>query len=489
MTTIQELQQLRLETRDTRKRIAMIERSWEQQKEKSQLLEQRNKLLEKKVNKLKQKNNILEKLIKELKDQLNQSDGHKDSLINLIFKPNKKSNNDDNVSARSRGAIIGHAGYGRKKSSRVDQTKYIHLSHCPCCNNKLNQSSSYHIRTIEDIPLPQATITTRYHIQRQWCGKCQKEVRGSPPGSLPGFRIGLNLISWLMVQKYSLRLPLNLISQSLKEQYECSLTTGAIQNTFHRLKHQFTDQYQQILAKIQRGRVKHADETGWRVNGQNNWCWLITNDKSAYYTITESRSKGVAKELIGKISKGILVRDDYRAYQKLPLQQQSCWAHLLRKSHELSNSDNASDTVKVLHLELKKMFNEIQTIIDKPFKQKQRKKEYDQYLNKIRLIINRRYNDQDSQKIQTRIRNQEKNLITAIINPNVPLTNNKAERQIRPMVVTRKISGGSQSKAGAQTHAVNMTIMQTLKLEGKNLFTGLRELLDGDGKYVLERTE
>lgn len=41
---------------------------------------------------------------------------------------------------------------------------------------------------------------------------------------------------------------------------------------------------------------------------------------------------------------------------------------------------------------------------------------------------------------------QNKNLLTALLYENVPLTNNLAERAIRPMVVTRKISGGSRSR-------------------------------------------
>lgn len=75
-------------------------------------------------------------------------------------------------------------------------------------------------------------------------------------------------------------------------------------------------------------------------------------------------------------------------------------------------------------------------------------------------------------------KNQGANLIVALKYDCAPLTNNHAERQIRPMVATRKISGGSRSPQGATAHAVNMSIAQTLLLEGRAFFSGMRQLLN-----------
>ncbi|MBI4130425.1 transposase, partial [Candidatus Roizmanbacteria bacterium] len=55
--------------------------------------------------------------------------------------------------------------------------------------------------------------------------------------------------------------------------------------------------------------------------------------------------------------------------------------------------------------------------------------------------------------------------------------NNHAERVIRPLVVTRKISGGSRSVQGAQTHMVNMSVFQTIKLKNQPLTPTLKEYL------------
>ena len=98
----------------------------------------------------------------------------------------------------------------------------------------------------------------------------------------------------------------------------------------------------------------------------------------------------------------------------------------------------------------------------------------------------RHSHDDDAKAIQTRIANQHTNLITALLYEGVPPTNNHAERMIRPMVVTRKISGGSQSDRGAATHAVNMSVMQTIALQGQSFLKEITRILhEGNPRYAL----
>ena len=54
----------------------------------------------------------------------------------------------------------------------------------------------------------------------------------------------------------------------------------------------------------------------------------------------------------------------------------------------------------------------------------------------------------------------------------IPADNNKAEQELRPTVIARKISFGSQSKKGAETRSILMTILQTAKKKLKNNFVG-----------------
>jgi transposase len=235
--------------------------------------------------------------------------------------------------------------------------------------------------------------------------------------------------------------------------------------------------------------MKHADETGWRINGINSWCWLFATPSAAFYTIEETRGKEVPRRCFGRDPTGVLVRDDCPSYNVLSMPQQSCWSHLLRVSHDAAAKDEASREVVVLHRELSNLFNELDTVTKTRFNKAKRLAAYELYKKRIRAIIVRRYKHKDAQAVQTRIANQDTQLITAILYKDVPLTNNHAERMVRPIVITRKISGGSQSDRGAATHAVNMSVMQTLALKGESFLERITEIIhSGSSRYSLGKS-
>jgi hypothetical protein len=282
-----------------------------------------------------------------------------------------------------------------------------------------------------------------------------------------------------MIWKYRMRIPLAKIVELLDSQYDLKVSTGAIQGFLENAHHFLGSRYDTLKKKMRDSPVKHADETGWRVAGNNWWCWLFATDTTRVFTIEETRGKGIPQEEL-KGARGVLVRDDYGVYQKLPLTQQSCWTHLLRKSHEASIQDTASPEVEMLHTKLKDLFGLLSDDIMQPFDLAQRREWHTWYTTDIEKISNTPSLAGDAQKIQVRLKHQGTNLLTALLHPNVPLTNNLAERAIRPMVVTRKISGGSKTAYGATIHAINMSVVESIALEKQPLWDTLRTtLLEG----------
>ena len=471
MTPEQELLLLRKEMRELRREVAWLRNAWEAQK-------RSNEALKAEIVELKKENKALKEQNRGLKEKLDAATNHNDVLQGMIFKPNRSPKS---ASKRPRGAQDGHEAHNRQTPSHVDQEKEVYLSRCPECDTFLSQSKNSYSRIVEDIaPLKKYTVT-RYHVQRQWCPTCKREVYATPKETVKDFTIGANAIMYVLYHKYRLRLPLHKIKESLEEHYDFKISVGNIQKILHSAKKWFGAKYESILEKIQKTALIHADETGWRIEGANNWCWLFMSPDSIYYTIEETRGKGVAQRVVKENPHAVLVRDDYAGYSSLPVKQQSCWAHLLRKSHEKSAKENASEEMHALHQELKVTFLELTRIVSSPYVQQEREELYQTYVSKLNNITGRVLNDKDAKAIQTRIANQGENLITALLHDGVPLTNNAAERQIKPMVITRKISGGSRSVRGAATHAVNMSVVQTLTLQGKPFYDGIRELIGNSG--------
>ncbi len=78
----------------------------------------------------------------------------------------------------------------------------------------------------------------------------------------------------------------------------------------------------------------------------------------------------------------------------------------------------------------------------------------------------------DSEKAKTlqgRIRRYAKEWLTFLDHPGVPPTNNLAEQAVRALVILRKVTFGSRTRAGARRLGAMMTVIQTAKRQGKNV--------------------
>jgi transposase len=76
-----------------------------------------------------------------------------------------------------------------------------------------------------------------------------------------------------------------------------------------------------------------------------------------------------------------------------------------------------------------------------------------------------------------RIERYRTDLFTFVANPDVAPTNNAAERALRPLVIARKISGGTRSKPGSQTRMILQSLVATWELRGLDPVTEFLRLL------------
>lgn len=480
MIIADELFLLRKEARKLRQDHATKTRSILLRDHRIEQLEIANSILKEKLKKYADKVAELAKENTDLKSQLGRVTDTAKKYAGMLFKSSVRRT----ASIAKRGARRGHTGFHRAAPSRVDTVVRVALTECSDCHSALKRTESIDTRIVEDVPLTK-TIVTKYEIERQWCCLCHKEVRAVPKNTLPGCSLGLTVLTTIMFLKYRIRAPLAKIVELLEAQHELTITEGCIVNILNTFKIQFGTEYQRILTDIRHAPVKHADETSWRIEGVNSWAWLFSTPDAALYTIEENRGKGVPERILGPTPTGLLVRDDYSSYAALPMPQQSCWSHLLRVSREHTEKDTVSPAMKTLHAELGTLFVALKEITETTFVLKERLLAHRKFFKNITSIIGRTYAALDASAVQTRIKNQGKNLIEALLHEDAPLTNNHAERMIRPVVVTRKISGGSRSDQGAATHAVNMSIVQTLSLRGTDFFAGIRDLIHaGNPRYA-----
>jgi transposase len=242
------------------------------------------------------------------------------------------------------GARKGHPGHRRPVPTRVDRRNTHRLKRCPCCGGPLQRCSRTRTRLIEDIPEEIEPVVTEHTIHRDYCAKCKKHVEPVVPDALPRATIGHHLIALTAWLHYGLGVTIDQIIDILSYHLQTELTPGGLIDAWRRLAEILLTWYEQIAEEAKNSAYLHADETGWRVNGQGCWLWCFTNDRNCYYTIEYCRGSPVLQKFFTEAFDGVLITDFWAAYDSVDAaDRQKCIPHLLR---ELEKVDLRNDSAE-----------------------------------------------------------------------------------------------------------------------------------------------
>ena len=414
--------------------------------------------------------------IRELEEENRRLKGTGEKFKQMIFKENKKQDGESR-----RGARAEHrASFRRKpKEGEINCEVETLLQKCPSCKGGLGAPHSWHERYSWDIPIPIEPIITRYRIAQYQCGKCKEWCQGMPKGLVSKSPFGINIMLFVLHEKYLGRATDKHIRESLQMLYGLVLGKGTIHQILNRSAELFGGSYEGIKQALREGKYLHADETGWRVEGANWYAWSFSNEKAILYTIENTRGHGVPEKIL-KDFKGVVVRDGYQGYDKLPNEHQICLIHLLRNTKERAEMPGASGEMKRLHEQLKWFVRMIRKRHKRCHSHKQRIALHGR-MEKVleKFWKNIKYHDKDAEKIRSWwLERRHQHLLTFLKYEDVPWENNAEERAIRPIVIKRKVCGGSRSKRGAERESINASCIATFIKQGKSLFAEIPAILE-----------
>lgn len=388
----------------------------------------------------------------------------------LPVKPNSKKEQRRNRG----GGKVGHQGHGRQsvREEDADKVEKIPIGNiCPNCGSSLEPKGTKARTVIDCQPIKMKKIV--YHLERKRCPKCNKLISARPPGVLVKCLYSNQLLAYVAVQHYIYG---NTLGQIEKQ---TGIGYSSIVDAMHQLSKRLKDVPNALIEAYRDSLVKHADETGWRTDGNNGYAWLFCTPQISIFRVRKSRSASIPTEVVGeKPVPGVLVVDRYNGYNKMPCSIQYCYAHLLRTVEDLEKDFPENVEIKSFVEALApRLANAISLrtldITDKQFKQQAAK-----IKNEIINITNSQARHPAIQKIQDIFREKADRLYHWADNRNIPADNNLAERELRPLVIARKISFGSQSDAGAKTREILMTVLHTLKKRTPDVTIAFKSALD-----------
>lgn len=372
------------------------------------------------------------------------------------------------------GGKPGHQGHGRPSISEEDADKVEKITignNCPDCGSTLEQKGTKARTVIDCQPVKMKKIV--YHLERKHCPKCKKLISARPKGVLSKCLYSNQLLTYVAVQHYIYG---NTLGQIEKQ---TGIGYSSLVDAMHQLSKRLKDVPNALIEAYRASLVKHADETGWRIDGDNGYAWLFCTPKISIFRVRKTRSASVPKEVFGeKAVPGVLVVDRYNGYNKMPCSIQYCYAHLLRTVKDLERDFPENAEMKSFVEALAPQLANAISLRTLNITAKQFKRQAAKIKNEIINITNRQAKHPAIQKIQDIFREKADRLYHWSDDRNVPADNNLAERELRPLVIARKISFGSQSDAGAHTREILMTILHTLKKRTSDVTVAFKSALD-----------
>jgi transposase len=410
-----------------------------------------------------QKIDALEEENKRLKAQLhyreeNEKQGFFGSSTPSSQKP-VKPNSEQEDQAKRGGAPPGHPGHGRKGIDVSGASRVIAIPSkpwCPDCGRVL-LNKGFEERSVLEIPPPQPEPIL-YRLGKGYCPHCQKTFQPHAPAVLPKSLFGNQLTAHAACQHYLHGIPLGRISEQM------GLLPGSLIPVMHRLAHLFKSVPPLLVEQYRQALVRHADETSWRTDGHSGYAWLFCTPDLSVFLFRTTRSGTVPREIFGnKPLPGVLVVDRYQGYNRMPCHLQYCYAHLMRECEDLGKEFPDSAEVNLFTATLIPLLATAMHLRGQPLSDAEFFEQALLTKAKIISVCDQPALHLGIRHIQDIFRDNADRLYHWAEDRNVPADNNRAERELRPTVIARKVSFGSQSDEGARTREILMTVLHTLR--------------------------
>jgi transposase len=378
-------------------------------------------------------------------------------------------------SGRRPGGQLGHEGQTRAllPVEAVAVVIPVKPERCSRCQHPLRGEDPQPQRhQVTELP-PVQPVVTEYQRHRLLCPACGEATRAELPAGVPAGGFGPRVQAITVLGTGAYHLSKRATQSVLEDLFGVSMGLGTIANLEQATAHVLAEPVAEARAYVQAQPAAYLDETGWRERRQRAWLWAAVTTGVTVFVIRLSRGGKVAQELLGERFWGYLVTDRWSAYTWYPTwRRQVCWAHLLRDIEAMiTRGGRSRELGEALGAQARQMFHWWHRVRDGTLAPAS----FAAYMRPIRREVERLLEAGQTcgvPKTEGTCREMLKlrqALWTFVRHPEVEPTNNVAERAIRPGVLWRKGSFGTQSADGSRVVEAMMTMVATLRQQHRHV--------------------
>lgn len=386
---------------------------------------------------------------------------------------------------KPRGAPKGHRGANRPLPDHVDVVEDIAPpQQCPHCGYHgvvplVGESLSHYI---EDIP-PIKPVVTEQRFQSGYCPQCGR-LCYDPACTGPTTRVGPQLTALLAHMRETLGSSYRKLSRFSTEIAHIALTPSAVLALIARTATALVPFYDAVGSLLPHQSVLHIDETGWRMDGKRWYLWTFSNSHLVYFHADSSRARRVVTEHIGEDFQGLVISDFLAVYDRFA-HTQKCLVHFLRDVRDELAIVPQDKALQRLRLMLKVCIGEgkrVQAMAPGA----ERTGALTRLNARLDACAAMHSTHQRTQTLIDRLVKYRHSLLAFIDYPEGKPTNNRAEQDLRPGVIFRKLSFGNRTEAGAHHHAVLTTVWENRRRHGADVMGFIVEVLTAPKHAIAE---
>ncbi len=410
------------------------------------------------------------------------------------FKPNRKE-----PTGQKRGGQIGHIGHERKlyPLEMCQEVIDYYPPQCGKCGGSVNDSlrtQIYRHQVVEVLPVQPIVIEHRFH--QMTCTCCGAENQAPEMSEIIGKGgYGARVAAYVGLFSSQYRQSYRQIQNIMLAVFGIEMSLGTINNLRTEVSEAVSAAVTQAQGYVQQQPTVGVDETGFKQrngDGQNaaktsGWLWVAVTPLVICFQVILSRASTAAQTVLGSAFAGFITSDRCPAYNWVDVaNRQLCWAHLKRDFIQISERVGASAEIgESLLAQEKLLFN-----LWHQFRNDQ--------LTRIELAqavepIQAQFSTILMEAAEFQIGEHEKTPLAKTVRTcrnllklfdsfwlfvreeGVEPTNNAAERAIRPAVIWRRTSFGSDSVAGSEFVSRLLTVVSSLQLQERNILDFLVE--------------
>jgi transposase len=330
---------------------------------------------------------------------------------------------------------------------------------------------------IQQLELPEKRYQVIEHRARKYRDPVTGRIHIAPlPEAIRnGGLLGADMTALVSFLKGACHMSYTTIQQFFQQGMKLDISRGLLCKATQKVSEALSSAYEELADQLPKESQVNVDETGHQDAGDLHWTWCFDTVRYSLFQIAKSRGSQVLEKMLGKDFAGIIGADYWGVYRKyarlFEVRMQYCMAHLIREIRFLAEQtvQSLSHWGNELLQWLKKLFDTLHR------REKLTEKGFRRSMEKIQagfLRIMRRPPDHKlAKKLARRFDGEAaEDYFRFLVEPNVEPTNNGTERQIRPVVIDRRITQGTRGQAGMRWCERIWTAIATCKKQSRNVF-------------------